>query len=374
LVGQVHVDPPKAWGPGAELDVQGEAILTEFIDLGAINEHERGFFAGLMTRQEARAAGLTDEFDERAATILRLSLNNLDVVKRGIRRVVPRPKIAKTLVADVAAELSMRAYRSSQNAGDAHTSRVALQRVFRRYSTSKGITWAITGRSPEQLRDAALAELSQSTMGPAAAELALLAAYHLTREHVLRRPDRAPMRGAGDKLVPDTREPDLVLLELAKTRRGIHFLCQALIDGRGGVKPRQVDESGAFVFDAASRAREASHEWIRLEASPEDANGEEPTPSLDQTLIEPIETKLARARASYARHVEIAESDLGNIKTVLGASGQPAIDDLGWPIGEADDLLRRLEHMKGSLYGWRARWSVRNNVPAEDENDGGAES
>ncbi len=350
LVGQVHVDPPKAWGPGAELDVQGEAILTEFIDLGAINEDERGFFAGLMTRQEARAAGLTDEFDERAATILRLSLNNLDVVKRGIRRVVPRPKI-------------------SQNAGDAHTSRVALQRVFRRYSTSKAITWAITGRSPEQLRDAALTELNQSTMGPAAAELALLAAFHLTREHVLRRPDRAPMKGAGGQLVADKREPDVVLLELARTRRGIHFLCQSLIDGRGGVKPRRVDESGAFVFDAASRAREATHEWIRLEASPEEVNGEEPMPALDQTLTEPIETKLARARASYARHVEIAEADLGNIKTVLGASGQPAIDDLGWPIGEADDLLRRLEHMKGSLYGWRARWTVRNNVSDDAEDD-----
>ncbi len=369
FVGQVHVEPPKEWGPGAELDVMGEAVLGELIDLAVITEGERDFFAGLMTRGQARAAGLSDELDERAALILRYALNSLKAVRRGVRRVVPKPKVPKTLVADVCAELAIRAYRTAQNAGNAHMSRVALQRVFRRFSGAKAITWAVTGRSPEELRDAALKELGVDPKpGPATAELALMAAYHLTREHVLRRPDRAPMVNALGKLVPDIREPDDVLLELARTPRGIHFLYQAVVDGRGGVEPRMVDDRGALVFDATSHAREASHKWLRLEVSPPSSEAE-PTPPLDATLTETIETKLAKARASYARHVEIAEADMQAVRTIVGDDGHAAIDEMGWPIGEADDLLRRLQRMQGALYGWRMRWTVRNNVSDDAEDD-----
>src|SRR5258708_23925320 len=47
---------------------------------------------------------------------------------------------------------------------------------------------------------------------------------------------------------------------LARTPRGIHFLYQAVVDARGGVEPRMVDDHGALVFDATSHAREARSE------------------------------------------------------------------------------------------------------------------
>jgi hypothetical protein len=41
LVGQIHVDPPKPWSDGAELDAQADAMLTELVEYEEISQAMR---------------------------------------------------------------------------------------------------------------------------------------------------------------------------------------------------------------------------------------------------------------------------------------------------------------------------------------------
>jgi hypothetical protein len=125
--------------------------------------------------------------------------------------VVPKSRIEWPTLADVGAELAIRAYRGKFKASEVSTARAALQRVYRR-TEFRDNPWQMTYRSAEELRDAALKEVNAqpSILGRSATELALLASYYLTRDRVLRRPDVRRLEGAEDR-----REPDAVLKALS---------------------------------------------------------------------------------------------------------------------------------------------------------------
>jgi hypothetical protein len=356
LVGLIHVDPPRQWDPGATLDAQADSALQELSDRELITGVQHDFFAGLITREEAKHAGLSNELDERGIAILRVVKDHLSAAKAGIRRLIYKRRYEWGPLADMCAELAIRPYRSLVSAQAATTSRAGLQRIFRSDRFTVTPRWRVTGRSPEELRDAALSEVDGGEFGADSAELALLAAYHLTRYRVLRRPDR--------QYLGDIREPDVILKKMATSRHGVLTLYQALIDGRSGIEPRTVDEAGVPVLDATNQAVTMTAKWLRGDLVPEPGGWQDE----DGVTYEPItfdetpETVMAKHRANFARHLDSLEQDIDALRAVTGEDGGSAVDEHGWPAAEADEHLRRLEQIKERLYGWKMQWNIKNTA------------
>ena len=67
-----HVEPPKAWGEGPENEALANEVLDEMHWCQIISPTQRAYFAGSITRAQAKAANLPDDTVVRAAMIVHL--------------------------------------------------------------------------------------------------------------------------------------------------------------------------------------------------------------------------------------------------------------------------------------------------------------
>jgi hypothetical protein len=363
----VHVETPQAWDPAASLDAKADSVLNELVSEGAITPKRKAYFEGMLTPEEARAAKMPQYLDERALEIIAAISSekaaNYRAVRQGILLLTKGGVVQRGPKAEIAVELALRGYRSNMTRAEQKGARETLQNVYLHSDIwAKGLR--PTGETPEELRDAALAELTAGGPKTACLRLAAQAAYWLAVQRLLREARFFDT----DKNLRDPRTPQRVLNDLMRTPRGVHVLYRALVDGRDKVPIVQVDEKGTRVKGVSGKLLEANHAWVRTTAAPpvvpstskalaDNTNG---GPSLpDRVLL----TRLGNLRQAVD-HLEDAHAQLRDVKD---ASGKVLVDQDGIAADTVDDLLTRLDALRTDLAIYRKTWKEKNAVQPEDE-------
>lgn len=132
--------------------------------------------------------------------------------------------------AQLAAEVALRGFPADKRLTSL---RSALERAWQ-WSALRGVELSL--RDPLDLLSEAIRELVQfgDDVGPATAELATLASYHLVGAQLL---TRSEFGGRGDNT-----EPRQIVRQLAKTDTGLRQLCQVVLDGRAGRDPQELPD------------------------------------------------------------------------------------------------------------------------------------
>src|SRR5262249_24832233 len=85
LVALRHVDRPKAWGDGPEHEALADEVLDELERGNLISPTDRAYYAGSITKAQAREAHLPDDPAVRAAKIVGLLARADDARGEAIR-------------------------------------------------------------------------------------------------------------------------------------------------------------------------------------------------------------------------------------------------------------------------------------------------
>ena len=167
-VGMLHVDPPRPWTPTGKLEAMAEAVLEVLRSANVLDDVRHDYLAGLLTPEASEAAGLPTQPDEQAAHVLATLLKRdlRELVDRGIMDVTAKKSVSASRRTDVVAELALRPTRSAAVTlpqGDPARERAtAMRATYLRTTHLPAYTarrWEVTGRSPDDLLDGALAEL-----------------------------------------------------------------------------------------------------------------------------------------------------------------------------------------------------------------------
>jgi hypothetical protein len=113
LVALRHVDPPKPWGVGPEMESLADAALDELERQGVLTPDRRRWMAGSITRDEAVSAYLSSDPAVRAAAIVELFNSDDYDTRAAIRLAVTaqstRKRMTSKLLSDLATALIIRA-------------------------------------------------------------------------------------------------------------------------------------------------------------------------------------------------------------------------------------------------------------------------
>lgn len=367
FVGMLHVDPPRPWSQTGKLEAMAEAVLDVLRGEDVLDDPVHDYLAGLLTPEQAEGEELPVARDEQAAFVLAALLreHHRDLVERGIRDVTAKKSVSAGRRTDVIAELALRPTRSV--AATLETKDTERQRAERmrapylrcarltRYAT---VSWKVTRRSPEDLLEAALAELRVDPPGSQPdpgmwvnrMELAAIAQYHLTAWGGLRR------ESMGDTGA-DKRGPQQILELMLRDERGLRLLAQAITDGRAGTHPRRVTKAGAFQRgirdeygswheDPAGKAMPIEDAWLRYEVY---ATGT----TLPRPVTPPNETprmKATRLKNQIAQYIEQVNLDVDELANVEEAQSGPLLDREGW--AKPNELLSHLMNAHSQISYW----------------------
>jgi hypothetical protein len=340
-VGQVHVEPPKAWDDDAKGDARALSALHVLEERGLITPLRRAYLWGDLTPDEAaKAEGCFRYADERAADALQLFTSGDSKVKTavadGIRPLVSMTQIRRAPKVDAAVELALHAVRPRmKKKEDVRIARAALLEMFRRDELwLKRSNWQVTGRKPEAIRDDALAELAAATWGPSRLELAALGGYYLATTLTLR-----AARWFATEEVQDGRDAQTVIERIASTPHGIHTLYQAIIDGRAvRDEVRKIDEAGTVETPGDGTSAAMYNRWLRQTFGFE----------------KPPELSLTAKKEEAWRQIRTVVSDLDARMTALaglrdGDAPIAFVELEGLPRGEVDEVRTVLNRMSETL-------------------------
>jgi hypothetical protein len=342
LVGFIHVEPPKKWGPAGELDAKADAVLEALETDGCITSLRRRYMGGLLRPEQAEQAGLSPQADERAAYILQVLLakENHGAVAAGVKRlVVRRTRVTPGQKVQIAVELAIRSFRRQESPTAVHTSRVALSEVYDLADFEE--PWSVTTRAPEILLEAALSELeSPDRTGPALRELAVLGSYHLARYRVLHRAER---RSDGEWL-----DPGPTLRAMMRSAHGLRVLARAIVDGRAGRVPEQVDEQGTTLRSGSGQARLMDDTFLSeafFGGTSGRAAPKRPAPTAEAVLGDRVD--------EVASHIDHLQAALGSLSAVPGPHGKALVEVVGIPHETVERMLTQLEaaHRQLQRYG-----------------------
>ena len=236
FVAHLHMAPPMNFSTATTLNAKANAAVD--------NLYERDLLPvpGGMTAEEVRAILDGTERDHDLypdeVAVLACGALNPQHNKRQARAVNEavadltgaKPKLEERT--QLAAEVALRGFPADKRLTSL---RSALERAWR-WSALRGVE--LSRRDPPDLLSEAIRELVQSgdDAGPATAELATLASYHLVgaRTQLL---TRSEFGGRGSNT-----EPQQIMRQLAKTDTGLRQLCQVVLDGRAGRDPQELPD------------------------------------------------------------------------------------------------------------------------------------
>jgi hypothetical protein len=358
LVGFIHVEPPKKWGPAGELDAKADAVLEALEAHGVVNSWRRRYMAGLLTPEQAEQSGLSPWPDERAAFTLRTLLDdrNHAAVVAGVKRlVVRRTRVTPGQKVQIAVEMGIRSFRHSDTPTAVNTSRVALVQVYDLPEFEE--PWVVTRRPPAELLRAAIEELASPTRtGPALRELAVLGAFYLAQYRVLHRVDRV--------VDVDNRDAGPILRAVMRSAQGLHVLARAIVDGRQGRRPTEVDSEAQLVRTESGQNR-SMDEGFLARTFPEAAARAMPERPPSQP-----ETELTDLVDEVVSRVDQLVAALESLASVPGQYGRPLVHTVGIPYESAERLLGQLARVSRTLqrYGVidEARVDEREQVTEDD--------
>ncbi|MEV7695285.1 hypothetical protein AB0O62_01975 [Streptomyces sp. NPDC086779] len=367
FVGMLHVDPPRPWSQTGKLEAMAEAVLEVLRGADVLDDPVHDYLAGLLTPEQAEDEGLPVERDEQAAFVLAALLReqHRDLVNRGIQDVTAKKSVSPGRRTDVIAELALRATRSIATTLDpkdperqrAERMRAPYLRTARLARYGK-VEWEVTGRSPEELLEAALEELradsssSHSDLGlwVNRLELAAIAQYHLTAWGGLSR------EVMGDTEA-DKRGPQQILESMLSDDQGLRLLAQAILDGRAGTHPRRLSESGDYQRgvrdkygiweeDPSGTPMPIEDAWLRYQVYPTGAVLPRPVTPPNETPRMKA-TRLKSQIAKYIEQVNLVVDELANVEEIQGG---PLLDKEGW--AKPNELLALLMSAHSQIGYW----------------------
>ncbi len=354
MVALRHVDPPKPWGEGPEMEALADAVLEEMQRRGVLAPDRRKWIAGGITRAEAERSHLSPLPAVRAAAIVALLLSDEDDVREAIRVAITaqstRKKITSKLLNQLATALIVRSVSTGGNHGD--RIRRYMQHAFAKPLHQD--RWVATSRSSDELIAAALSEAKDGGSGESSLELAARGAYPLIAELRL-----WGDRGTQNNEQPDRRTPGEVIDTMRRTERGVRQLGQALKDQEAGHKIRVVDDAGKIVWtDDGAQERHVNDSWLRQAFPPA---GTIKSPASPSTAHERLQAKLA----DLASAVEALETSITDVKSIEGIEGTALVDTAGVDRRHTGAWRETLVQASDILLLWGAKWNP--NSAASDE-------
>lgn len=348
LVALRHVDPPKPWGEGPENESLADEVLDELARRDLISATQRDYYAGSVTRSEARAAHLSDDPVLRAAEIVRLFTSSDDRVHEAIRVAVTsqstRKRMTPKLMNELATALILRAVSDERD-------RVDQVRRYLRHAFGKSVhreSWEPTRRPVAALADAAITEVRAAIgagrldePGPASLELAVRAAYPLVVSGRLNAD-----RGTSNNDQPDRRTPGEVLDNMRRSVHGVHQLARALTDYEEGVAIRAVDENGEPRMRTDGSAHQTVGDVFLRNEFPPPGKAKAARPG--DTPVDRYEAAVERLATAFQGLDEAFEA----LAAVKGDDDQPLVDSQGVEIRLTEGWRELLGRVGDEVVVW----------------------
>ncbi len=319
LVALRHVDPPKPWGEGPEMESLADAALDELERQGVLTPERRQWMAGSITRDEAEKAHLSSDPAVRAATIVEVFNSDDPCTRDAIRLAVTaqstRKRISPKLLSQLATALIIRAVGGDGDQSD----RI---RRYMRHGFAKALregVWTATTRPTERLVAESLDELrvDPENGGPATLELAARAAFPLITTLKL-----WGDQGSG-RDQPDRRTPGEVIDVMRRNPTGVQQLARALADQSIGKAIRVVDADGGVRWTDDGAQEQLVNDTYLRNAFP--APGTVKRPASPETANE----KLEAAMSEFGGAMRDLESAMAAVGAVRGIDGSPLVDTDG---------------------------------------------
>jgi len=337
-----HVEPPKAWGEGPENEALANEVLDEMHRRQIISATQRAYFAGSITRAQAKDANLPDDAVVRAAMIVHLFTakegNAAEALRLAVTSQSTRKQIRSRLRNELATALIIRALVIEPRRAD------RLRRYLREaYGASVyRLSWNATNRDPATLAKEALAEVraprsngGSDDIGPASLELAVRATFPLIATGSLNAD-----RGTANNDQPDRRTPGEIVEAMRLREQGIHQLRQVLEDYAKDRPLRAVDEFGQVLRLADDSGDVPLNDiYLRSEFPPYGTAKAKRTGNAPLDLYENAVGELSGAMVA-------AEAAFDRLSGVVGNDGQALVETKGVAIDLVSSwriLLRRIE-------------------------------
>lgn len=364
LVSMEHLGHARDWDESSQQDELSRIALREAVAAGVLTERERLYMLGALTKDDCihppsggSAVMLPVHEDERAVFISAVvhSPEMRAPISRAYHGLLVKDedsqpgRLPKNARVDIAAELTFLTFRNE--AGEDEVERRGPRSILYR-------TWAWTefrnklrrptGRTPEELRDAALAELhaNGANLGPDRVELAMAGAYWLIAGGVLKRDSRDT----------DNRSGIAVLKAMLSCEDGLHQLYQAIVDGRAGTGEIQEVEPGGdgairrdghmVPIAATDRGLRASYSGVRV------APGVTP------------EDELRRAVTLLRTSLEQAGDAVTQIKDLVDANGVALFLEAALSSRDVGSVRTATDDVSAALQAWATEIEIEQRVRA----------
>ena len=354
FVAHLHMAPPMSFSTATTLNAKANAAVDTLYERGLLpvlarmnaeevraildgTERDHGLFADEVA---VLACGtLNPHQSRREARAVNEAVADLTGARAGLEE---RTQLA--------AEVALREFPADKRLTSL---RSALERAWR-WAPLRSVQ--LSRRAPLALLREAIRELVQSGDGggPATAELATLASYHLvaSRTQLLTRSD---FGGRGSNT-----EPQQIIRQLTRSDSGLRQLCQVVLDGRAGRDPQELrdgsDPQDRHLPDArlltAGRLRELAQLF----------DGEGITHDSPEDLF-------AAAICDFQRCLEDLLVTAQKVGEVTYPDGVALVDTLGF---DNPGVRQTLNDITGLVYEWRGARSRASRMRADVDDSGEA--
>ena len=339
LVAHLHMAPPMNFSIATTLNAKANAEVDKLyerallpVPSGLTPEQVRDILDGterdhdLGTDEVAVLAcgALNPHPNKRAARVVNEAIADLTGAK---------PKLEERT--QLASEVALRVFPADKRLT---ALRSALERAWR-WSVLRGV--GLSRREPLDLLSDAIRELVQfgEKAGPATAELAALASYHLVggRTQLLARSDYGGRS--------DNTEPQQIMTQMARTDHGLRQLCQVVLDGRAG-RPLQELADGAAPMDKCLPGADVlTSERLRELAKLSD----------EGIMHESAEDRFAAALGNFQDRLDELYLAAQAVGDVTDNDGVPLADTLGYDDPGVKDTLTRVSDLVSEWRGVHRR-------------------
>lgn len=353
LVALRHVDAPKEWGEGPELESLADEALTVMEDRGILTPLRRRWLAGAISRSQAETANLPADPAIRAAEIIALFSSDDQAVRDAIRDAVTRQSTRKRITKNFRVKLAVALIVRSV-AGEG-TSPDRVRRYMQHgFVAVRDNDFKPTHRVPDAVLAAALDEFDDdpaSHPGPARLELAARAAYPLISTLSLWA-DRGTHNNPN---ADDRRRPGEVIDSMLTSRLGIHQLHRAIVDHNNSRSTlRAVNEDGSIRL-TEDRAQDQTLNDVYLRSTFPKAG----SPTRPQSTDTP-DDMLRDAAAGLGAAVRKLSEAMATMRSVKASDGKDHVETVGVDRNHVSEWKTVLDNATSDLEFWGRLWERRN--------------
>lgn len=356
LVALRHVDAPKEWGEGPELESLADEALSVMEDRRILTPLRRRWLAGSISRKQAAEAHLPTDPAIRAAEIIALfSTDDQDVrdaIRDAVTRQSTRKRITKNFRVKLAVALIVRAV------GGEGTNPDRVRRYMQHgFVSVRDNHFKPTHRDADAVLTDALTEYDADPAGepgPARLELAARAAYPLISTLSLWA-DRGTQNNPN---ADDRRRPGEVIDTMLTSRLGIHQLHRAIADHLDGGPLRAVNEDGSIRLTEDRAQVQVLNDVYLRSAFPKAGSPTRPT-STDTP-----DDELRDAAARLGAAVRELDEAMTAIRAVKATDGTDHVENVGVDKNHVREWRSTLDTATADLEFWGRIWERRNRGAA----------